>query len=338
VIVLRTLLFPLISSLSSLAQVAILFYGGFLIIENQLKIGDIVAFNIYIGTLAFPLTSIGIIISIYQRGKVALERLSEITAVSPEDGVEKPSNPQISKPILEIKNLTFSYPCDMGRTEALKNINLKLFQGDKVGIVGSVSSGKSTLFDLICRIHSPPSNTIYYLGMDIKNIDPIILREKINYALQSPHLFSKSIRENLSFGLTNRTSIDKLKAATQMTALLQDIENLPEGWETQVGEKGIRLSGGQKQRLALSRLFLRNADIWLLDDVMSAVDSETESSICKSIFAQKKTILLVSHRPKALKLCDYVIYIKEGFIVDRGSYEQLTLRHNELGEFLNEEH
>lgn len=336
VIILRTILFPLISSLSSIAQVATLFYGGFMVLENQLKVGDILAFNIYIGTLAFPLTSIGIILSIYQRGKVALERLSEVSSKTPEIGRQEPKIRVSSKALIEVKNLTFAYSKNQNRFEVLKNIEMKVQKGEKVGLVGAVGSGKSTLLNLLARIYTPPTNSVFFMGLDINLVKPDFLRSNINYALQTPHFFSKSIESNLQFGLGRQLQLAELEAATDKSAIQTEIKALPMDWSTQVGEKGIRLSGGQKQRLALSRLFLRKSDIWLLDDVMSAVDTETESLMVESLFTEENTLIISSHRPRALSKCDYVIYLKDGKIEDIGSYTELRQKHVELEEFIHE--
>ena len=335
VIILRTILFPLISTLATLSQVLVLFYGGHLIIEGNLKVGDLLAFNIYIGTLAFPLTSIGLVLSIYQRGKTALERLNEITSEVTEEQSDSES-PRASKILIEIKNLTFQYPQSKNRKPALKNLTMTVREGETIGIIGPVGAGKTTILNLIFRLYDPPKQTVFLSGQDITEIPSAQIRSLMNYALQSPHLFSSSIRDNLNFGLKKKIPTPLMEEAAKKAVIIEDIMGFPEKWETPVGEKGIRLSGGQKQRLALARLFTRDSNIWLLDDVMSAVDTKTEETMIEKIFTTKKTLIVSSHRPNFLKKCKTIFYLNEGELIDSGDYDSLLKRHQNLKEFMHD--
>ena len=335
VIILRTILFPLISTLAALSQVLVLFYGGHLIVEGFLKVGDLLAFNIYIGTLAFPLTSVGLVLSIYQRGKTALERLNEITSEPTEEQSDS-ENPRESKILIEIKNLTFQYPQSKNRKPALENLTMTVREGEKIGIIGPVGAGKTTILNLIFRLYDPPKQTVFLSGQDITEIPPTQIRSLMNYALQSPHLFSNSIRDNLNFGLKKKIPPPLLEEAAKKAVIIEDIMGFPEKWETPVGEKGIRLSGGQKQRLALARLFTRDSNVWLLDDVMSAVDTKTEETMIEKIFTTKKTLIVSSHRPNVLKKCKTIFYLYEGELIDCGDYDSLLKRHQNLQEFMHD--
>ncbi|MFW7377637.1 MAG: ABC transporter ATP-binding protein [Oligoflexus sp.] len=339
VIIFRTLFFPLLTSLTGISQLLVLGYGGFQVMNEQITIGDILAFNIYLSYLAFPLTSIGIVLSIYQRSKTALQRITPIIDHQVEAAtLSTTSNPTLlaKAALLEIKNLTYFYPddekSDRHQTASLKNISLQIFQGQKIGLCGPIGSGKSTILRLISRLYDPPADSIYWKGRDILSFEPHELRTHIGYGLQEVHLFSDSIRNNLAFGLNPKPSMEALQKAASDAQITDEIAAFDEGWETQVGEKGIRLSGGQKQRLALARLFLRDLDLLLLDDVLSAVDNQTEARLIKRFEESHNTILIASHRSSVLKGCDLVIYLRDGQLIDQGRFEELAEKFPELRE------
>lgn len=330
-IFLRTVIFPLMTCLAGLSQLVILFYGGSEVIAGRLSIGDILAFNVYIGLLTFPLTAIGIILSVHQRAKTALERLGEIDQGTPRSFIPEVTTHFATtdvrlKSYLSVRNLTFSFNAQA--RPAVSGISFELKPGRHVGLFGPIGSGKSTLMNLIVRYYDPPRGSVSLNGSDIVDIDPRVLRSHIGYALQSVHLFSNSIRENLQFGLGYEPSLEDLTAAASAAQILHEIESFPDGWETQIGEKGIRLSGGQKQRLALARVFLRKAPLILLDDVLSAVDHATEKAIIAYINKLGCSMLIASHRGSALKHCHEILVLnQDGELVDRGRYEDLLPRH-----------
>jgi len=335
VLLLRTLFFPLISSMTGLAQLIVLFLGGTLVVRGELSVGDILAFNIYLSYMAFPLTSIGIIISIYQRAKTALERLEPLF-VEPVEGPDAPSQKaHTDTPILDIQQLSFQYPGTERKT--LKAINFRVNKGEMLGICGPVGSGKSTLFQLLTRIYNPPEGTIFYRGQDINALPPEQLRTEIGFGLQRVHLFSATIRENLGFGMEPKPTQAELDAAARAAQIDREIHSFTEGWNTQIGEKGIRLSGGQKQRLALARLFLRQTPVLLLDDVLSAVDNITEARLITELRKRAGTMLICSHRSSVLHLCDRVLLLKDGQLLDEGSFQDLMRRHPELQEEIHDE-
>ena len=326
----RTLFFPLLTSLTSVAQVVVIGYGGYLTFSRAISIGDLLAFNIYIGYLAFPMTSLGIVMSIYQRSKTAVARISPITEEPGQGQTATPGSTSSEKPLLEIKNLNFQY--ETAETPTLVDFNLKVQHGEKVGICGPVGSGKSTLFNLISRIYEPPQGSLFFESEDVLAMSPQTLRTKVGYALQRAQLFSAEIAENLQFGLDMPRSATELAAATTKAQVTEDILALPKTWQTQIGEKGVRLSGGQKQRLALARLFLRDYDLLLLDDVLSAVDNETESQIIHSLENSQTAALISSHRSSVLRACDRVLFIKNGRLLDQGSFSELASKYPEIGE------
>jgi ATP-binding cassette subfamily B protein len=335
VLLLRTLFFPLISSMTGLAQLIVLFLGGTLVVRGELSVGDILAFNIYLSYMAFPLTSIGIIISIYQRSKTALERLEPLF-VEPQEGQDMPAQKaRTDAPLLDIQQLSFQYPGTPHK--ALKAINFRVNAGEMLGICGPVGSGKSTLFQLLTRIYNPPNGTIFYRGQDINSLSPEELRTEIGFGLQRVHLFSATIGENLGFGMEPKPTQTELDAAARAAQIDREIHSFKDGWATEIGEKGIRLSGGQKQRLALARLFLRQAPVLLLDDVLSAVDNITEARLIMELRKRAGTMLICSHRSSVLHLCDRVLLLKDGQLLDEGSFQDLMRRHPELQEEIHDE-
>ncbi len=334
VIVLRTLFFPLLTSLTGLSQMIVLGYGGLQVIQGEISVGDILAFNIYLSYLAFPLTSIGIVISIFQRSKTAMERISPIFEAEPEKGstdLSEPSLPNtVPASLLEIRKLNFRYREDTPLV--LADINLSLQVGQKIGICGPVGSGKSTLFRLITRMIDPPPGTIFWRGRDVLSYDPIELRRDIGFSMQEVHLFSESIRNNLSIGINPKPETKQLHEATKGAQIIDEITAMQHGWETEIGEKGVRLSGGQKQRLALARLFLRQPRLLLLDDVLSAVDNKTEAKLIQYLNENKSSTLIASHRPSVLRCCKQVLLLKDGRIVATGPFAELLENYPEIGD------
>ena len=337
VLMLRTLFFPLMTALTGLSQLIVLFYGGLLVTEKLISIGDILAFNIYLSYLAFPLTSIGIIISVYQRSKTALERIEPFFSETLEgkDETAKAVSPGQADAQVVIRDLNFQYPSS--EHQVLAGLNLSIRKGEMLGVCGAVGSGKSTLFHLLTRLYNPPEETMFIEGKDVLAIDAQELRENVAYALQKVHLFSASIRDNLAFGLTQKPSEEDMIAAAKAAQIYKEIEAFPEKWDTQIGEKGLRLSGGQKQRLALAQLFLRRPKLLLLDDVLSAVDNLTEARLIQEFRKLNCTMIINSHRGSVLDLCDRVIYLKDGGIFDQGPFQELMLRHPELQEEIHEQ-
>lgn len=322
----RIAIFPLTNFLTGLSYLIVLFYGGKLIIEHKLTVGDLLAFNIYISLLSFPLTALGLIMAIYNRAKTAAQRLFELDQEPVENQALLPivsSASSCDSPLLEVKNLNFSYPTDEKEPTRLilQNVSFTLHNGQMLGILGPIGSGKTTLLNVIATLFQSQKGHIFFMGEDICNFSPKEIRKHMGYALQTPFLFSASIEENISFGQV--CSKQDLEKAADFAQILSDIKSQPNSWETQIGEKGVRLSGGQKQRLALARIFVKNPQLWLLDDVTSAVDQSTEQNLINALKSQKSGMIIVSHRPETLKKCDYILVIKNGKIIDRGSFQAI---------------
>jgi ATP-binding cassette subfamily B protein len=204
-----------------------------------------------------------------------------------------------------------------------------------IGICGPVGSGKSTLFNLIMRLRETPSASIFLHQQDITKMKPQLLRKKIGYGLQEIHLFSDTILANLEFGLEIKPSFEEIELACKKAQIYDEIMSFPNKWQTQIGEKGVRLSGGQKQRIALARLFLRQVDLYIFDDVFSALDNQTEARLVNYLQHTDATVLVSSHRASILKICDKIIYLCDGQLIDQGSYNELIDRRPDLREDQN---
>jgi ATP-binding cassette subfamily B multidrug efflux pump len=305
-VLVRNVIFPLMNCLAGLAQVFVLYYGGWEVIQGRITVGDIMAFNVYIGFLSFPLTAVGMILAMWQRARTAVERTWELDLAEPERAlppslVTSKSETE-SAPLLEVRSLTWKWP---GRDKPLfENLSFSLRDGERIGIMGAIGTGKTTLFNMITRVQDPPLGTIFWKGRDVLEIEPAELRRNIGYAQQTVHLFSDTIANNLAWGLPpDQRNLDSLKTAAKKAEILAEIEHFASGWNTEIGEKGLRLSGGQKQRLALARVLARRPRLMILDDVLSAVDHETEAKLIQTFRSIGCTLMIASHRPSVLKEC-----------------------------------
>jgi ATP-binding cassette subfamily B multidrug efflux pump len=318
---LRTLTWPIMTVLIGVSQFAILTWGGKQIIAGSLTVGDIMAFNIYIGMLTFPFASLGIIMNVYQRAKPASERIESVKDIPPEtSNIETGTKltQKTTEDLLQVRNISFKWP--NGRV-ALNDVSFTIKAQERIGIYGSIGSGKSTLFNIITKLYEPTSGQIFLRGIDTARLSPAVVRDKIAYAQQHPLLLSESIRSNLLLGCEDSDiSMDRLTETAVRADILADIQKFPETWDTPIGERGIKLSGGQKQRLSLARVLLRPAEIIILDDVLSAVDHETEHRLIKSLLATKSALIIASHRVSILEPCDKILVFDAGRIIAEGTY------------------
>jgi len=331
--------FPFIDFLANVGRFVVLLYGGALVIGGALTVGDIITFNLYIANLAFPLSMIGAVLAIYQRGKSAMQRISEVEDYPVERAIV-PARPTVTNaPLLQVSGLSFTYPQsgnERGREAVLQDIDFTLEAGQKMGISGPIGSGKSSLFNLITRLYDPAQGSILLQGRDVLSLEPEVLRREVAYAQQKVFLFSDKISSNICFGLEEMSQAE-VEAAARSACIYKEVVGFERGWETRIGEKGIRLSGGQKQRLSLARIFLRKPQLLILDDVLSAVDHATEQKLIASLEATEAAVLIASHRSSVLKMCDEILILADGRIIDRGDFPSLTKRHKHLYEEFNVE-
>ena len=320
---LRTLTWPVMTVLIGLSQFATLTWGGKQIMAGQLTVGDIMAFNIYIGMLTFPFASLGIILNVYQRAKPAAERIQMVKTITPETILTAPAkkSSKEGRHLLEVNHLSFRWPD--GRS-GVENISFTVDPGERIGVFGKIGSGKSTLFNLLTKLYPIAEGQAYLDGKDLQFTSPEHVRNLIGYAQQTPLLFSESIKSNMCLGYEDsNVPLAALRDAARQADILDDIEKFPESWDTLIGERGIKLSGGQKQRLALARLLLRKTKIIILDDVLSAVDHETENKLITALLGTKAALIIASHRISILKPCQKIMVLDGGKMIAFGPYEQV---------------
>ncbi len=327
---LRGLMIPVMAATGALGTLIVLFMGGSRVITGALTLGDFVAFNAYLAMLIWPTLMMGWILNLMQRGAASMSRLNHVlearaTVVDPAE----PADIDRIQGEIEFSNLCFSYDLDRSLASEdgliLKNISLTIKKGMKVGIVGPVGSGKSTLAKLIPRLYPVTDGTLFIDGVDVNRISLRQLRDAIGFVPQESFLFSRTIADNIGYGREG-ARLGEIEAAARMAGLAPDVERLPDGYATVVGERGETLSGGQKQRAAIARALLKNPAILILDDPLSAVDTRTEEAILESLagYYGDRTVLIVSHRLSALRGCDLIVVLDRGEIAEQGSHEELV--------------
>lgn len=314
---------PLIGFIANSSLLIILLYGGIQVIKGNLTLGELVAFNSYVGMLLWPMRSVGHIVNLSQRYIAARDRLLEIFNVPRE---VEPQSP-ILKPIkgeVIFEHVTFGY----NRSEpVLKDINLRVRPGETIAIVGSTGCGKSTLLELIPRLYDPQHGAIYVDGIDIRKYGLDHLRKHIGMVFQEPFLFSDTIKNNIAFGKPDAT-MEEIIEVSKKAQCYDFIMSLPQGYNTMVGERGVTLSGGERQRVSLARALLINPPILLLDEPTSSVDVETELLIHEALeeFKKRSTIFIVAHRLSTIRNADKIIVLENGRIVEAGTHEELLDR------------
>ncbi|MCG8500556.1 MAG: ABC transporter ATP-binding protein/permease [Firmicutes bacterium] len=319
--------FPLVMYIASLSFIITIIYGGILVIDGEIVLGDFVAFNAYLGLLIWPMMALGWVIGIAQRGIASMKRLNVLFDEAPQfDTVSTRNSPRRTprfsiKGDIRFRKLTFTYP-DEDRP-ALKNISLHIPRGKTFAIVGRTGSGKTTLVNLILRAFDVERGQLLIDGNDVNDISRGDIRNRIGCVPQDNFLFSTTIKENIDFFL--EASQPKIENAAKIARVYDDIKGFPQQFETVLGERGVSLSGGQKQRVSIARALIRDPDILILDDSLSAVDTNTEEQILKALhtFMQGRTNIIVAHRISTVKNADEIVVLDEGEIVEQGTHEQL---------------
>lgn len=313
-------LYPAIQLLTGLGAVLVVLVGGRLVIAGTITLGEFVAFAAYLAMLHWPTIALGWVVNIFERGEASMGRIDEILDSQPEIvDQETESGPPIRGSV-EFRRLSFGY----GDQPVLQEIDLEVPAGATVAIVGPTGCGKSTLMSLIPRLYQASPGSVFVDGRDVRRIPLAELRGAIGFVPQESFLFSTSVRENLAFGLPG-DGASGVEWAAGVAQLAKDVADFPQGYETFVGERGITLSGGQKQRAALARALASDPRILILDDALSAVDTETEEGILSGLrqLMQGRTTFLVSHRVSTVREADLIVVLREGRIVERGSHQEL---------------
>ncbi|AUO09154.1 multidrug ABC transporter ATP-binding protein [Paenibacillus jamilae] len=313
---------PTIRLCVGLSYVIGLGYGIYLVFHNDITLGELVSFNMYLGMMIWPMFAIGELINIMQRGSASLDRVNETLDVQPD--VQNVAQPvPVDRPeSITMKDVTFRYPTST--VDNLSHVNLELKRGETLGVVGRTGSGKSTLLKQLLHEYPTGSGDILISGTRLEDIAVEQLHSWIGYVPQEQILFSKSVRENIQFGKPGADD-DDIMEAIRTAAFDQDLGTLSDGLDTLVGEKGIALSGGQKQRVSLARAFIGDPDILVLDDALSAVDARTEARIIDNIRHKRsgKTTLISTHRLSAVEHADRIVVLEQGRIIEEGTHNEL---------------
>ena len=318
----QALFFPLMILLVSLSTLLTIYIGGKLVVAGEISTGNIAEFVIYINMLTWPITSIGWIASLVQQAEASQARINEIMYTVPtiKSGEMALDN---FKGSIEFRDVSFTYP-DTG-IQALQNVNFKVEPGERLIIVGKTASGKSTIAELLLRFYNVTSGEILIDGININELKLDSLRRKIGYVPQNVFLFSDLISKNIKFGMPS-SDIDTIMAYAEKAAVSKDINELPEKYETQVGERGVTLSGGQKQRISLARALIKNPDVILLDDSLSALDANTEHQILDHLDTdlKGKTCLIITHRISNQLEFDKVVVLEDGKVEHQGTHAEVV--------------
>ncbi len=312
----------LMIGLSTLITVMV---GGIAAINGEITVGSIAEFVVYINLLTWPVASIGMVMAMIQRASASQKRINQFLDVEPQ--IFSPQGAVKKKIIgrIHFQDVNFTY--QHTGIHALKDFNLKIEAGQKIAVIGKTGSGKSTLAQLLIRMYDPQEGGIFIDGKNLKEYDLKDLREQVSVVPQEVFLFSDTIENNLRFGAADAT-LDLIQKAAREAAIEKDILEFPEGFQTRVGERGISLSGGQRQRVSIARALVKNPNLLIFDDCLSAVDANTERAIIKSLYEylEGKTALIITHRIFATFQFDQIIVMDDGRIAEQGTHEELLAR------------
>jgi len=316
------LLFPLATLVGNVGMLLLLYYGGALVIDGQITIGSFVAFVSYLYMLIWPMMAVGWVANLAQRGITSLRRIhllfdqQPVVSTGPTQEV-----PRAATTTYACRQLSFTYPAAV--RPALTKLNLEIGPG-LVGMAGRTGSGKSTLCKLLLRMYPVADGMLYFRGMDVNRLSQAGIRQCIAYVGQEPVVFADTIAANIALGRPEATMAE-IETAARAAAIDADILGFADGYQSVIGERGVKLSGGQRQRLALARALLCDRPLLIIDDALSAIDVETEQQVLQGILAtlQGKSVLLISHRVNILRHADRIVLLDEGRIVDEGRHEDL---------------
>ncbi|WP_223700832.1 ABC transporter ATP-binding protein [Sutcliffiella deserti] len=322
VAIIDSLFEPTIKLLVGASYLIGLGYGAYLVFHKEITLGELVSFNVYLGMLIWPMFAVGELINVMQRGNASIDRVNETLAykadVSDHPDAEKVEDPKT----IEFNQVTFRYPSS--NMDNLKNVSFHLKKGQTLGIVGKTGSGKTTIIKQLLREYPLGTGKITVDGIALDRITLEQLQGWIGYVPQDHVLFSRSVKENILFGKEDATE-EEIAQAIESSAFKKDLELLPEGLQTMVGEKGVSLSGGQKQRISIARALIANPEILILDDSLSAVDAKTEAKIINNIRKERsgKTTIISTHRLSAVQHADWIIVLDNGVVTESGMHNQL---------------
>ena len=321
---LQAFMFPFMHMIAGCSMAIAIGYGGYIAILGQISVGDFSAFIQYLNMLVWPIASIGRVINVITRGSASLKRIEKVLQTESDipdlipAGEETPLRGDIC-----VKNLTFRYPGT--QKDVLRDISFEVKRGETLGIVGRTGAGKTTLADLLLRVDDPGQDMIYIGGQEIHGVSLKTLRRTMGYVMQDNFLFSDTVRNNIAFGDRSKT-FEEIVAAAKAACVHENIMDFADGYETMVGERGVSLSGGQKQRIAIARALILDPEILILDDAVSAVDTDTEEQILRNLNALRagKTNIIIAHRISTLQHADKIIVLSGGTITEMGNHAELV--------------
>ena len=320
----NALYFPLAKIGQMLIYIIALIYGAYLLKHSQITIGNLFSFFIYLSLLVWPMFALSDIFMVQERGKVALDRVERLLTYPSDIKDKEDAQSLFHFERAEFKNFSFRYP--KSEADVLKDISFSFTQGQTLGIVGKTGSGKTALIQQ-WLLYYPLQKEFFINGQPVTDYTRVSLREKIGYVSQEQIIFSMSIRNNI-LASKPEASEEELNGAVSMADFEKDLAQLSEGLDTMAGEKGVALSGGQKQRIAIARALIKNPEILILDDALSAVDAQTESHILDALekAGKKRSLIIAAHRLSAVKGADLILVLDQGRIADRGTHEELIQR------------
>lgn len=318
-----TFLFPLMVLMAGLSYMLVIYLGARYVINGTISLGDFIAHYSYVGIIMWPARSLGMIINMIQQGSVGMERIKSMLKIEPK--IKEPENPIAlprNKASVEFKNVSFKYPTS--NRYALRNVSFKLEDGKSLALVGKTGSSKSTILKLIFREYLPDEGEILIDGVNVADLDLNMLTEKAGYVPQDNFLFSESIAENIAFAFDEEIDQKYIEDAAKMSGVYNDVTSFKKSFDTILGERGVTLSGGQKQRVSIARALIKNPKLLVLDDSLSAVDTDTEKVILDQIAKLQSTMIIVAHRISTIKNADEILFLEDGAIKERGNHDQLV--------------
>lgn len=324
-VTIRGLMWPILMGLTSIGTLICIWRGGQMVLDRELTVGQFAAFNAYLGQLVWPTIAFGFMLSVIQRGRASFLRVREVLEAEPEVAEAPAARPiDSAEGALDVRGLSFAH----GERKVLDEVSVQVPAGGSLAVVGPTGSGKSTLAALLPRLLPTPPGAVRLDGQDVTELRLRDLRRCVGYAQQDPFLFSTTVARNIGFALDDPDApdaVERIRHAAREAAILDEIETLPDGFDTVVGERGVQLSGGQKQRIALARALLAEPCVLVLDDPLSAVDARTERSILDAVdrAGEGRTLILVTHRVAAAARTERIVVLDRGKVVERGTHDEL---------------
>lgn len=327
---------PFIHVLSNISYMLLLFFGAKEVMAGTMLLGDFIAFNAYLGLMMWPARALGMVIVFMQRGAASMDRLTNIFRTEPEI-VDREGAIELDeiKGNIEFKNVSFKYAPEL--PYALKDISFKIEPGKTLAILGRTGSGKSSIVNVLLRLYDINEGEILVDGHEVKDVTLNSLRENISYVPQDDFLFSKTVKENIEFHYEHELDEEMIEKYAKIAGVYDDIIEFKDGFDTILGERGVTLSGGQKQRVSIARALAKEKNVLIMDDSLSAVDTQTEEEILKNLNTDEADVskIIISHRVSTIKDADEILFIEDGAIVERGTHDELVSlggRYNKLYE------